>query len=345
MLAKLPYFALKILLKLISFVDLIYTKFKFLGEKDPTRILCDLELKTKDTESLSKTGETHVSVIIPFKDKWELTKQCLKGLSEQKREKIHLEIILVDNGSKEKKTSEGIQSFIKKNPEIDIKVVFSEKPFNFSYLNNLAVKSLTKKPDYLWFLNNDISFLSTNSLQEYVSFALSKRKLGALGSTLLYGDQKSIQHSFVVPGIKIAGAHPLKGTEFNSKLAWFKKPRRVSAVTGASLFVSYKNFIDCKMFDEHLLFSCQDIDLCLKLNERNLENWTLTQTVLVHHESMSRSNSFFEKELSYFYEKWGTKLFVDYPKLSTWNEKPSYKLLSIKFPWRVSIKLQNKLFF
>lgn len=338
-------------MKTIALIELFLTKTRYLLSKDPTAILCNLETPLQKNAPFytekPQAALTTVTVIIPFKDKWHLTENCLKGLISQEKSAITLHIILVDNNSEEKLTEKSIDRFIKENKNIEIKKIFCSKAFNFSYLNNLAVKSINYKTDYLWFLNNDISFLSKKTLKTYTEFAKSCSNLGALGSTLLYGDKKTVQHSFVAPGIKIAGSHPLKGTLFDKDFLWYQKPRAVPAVTGASFFVSYNNFCNVGMFDENLAFSCQDLDLCLRLNEINLVNWCLTQELLIHHESMSRSSNFCEQEIKYFYKKWGGELYKNSfysKKFSTWNETPSFKIIPFNYPWKLALKVQNKLY-
>ncbi len=313
---------------------------------DKTQILCDLEEKTYDpkrnrTLQTNKTKQT-VTVIIPFKDKWFLTKKCLEGLVKQKQEHTSLSILLVDNNSCELETKKGLEEFKEFHKEISIRTLLCQTAFNFSYINNFAVKSLEKKSDFLWFLNNDTSFISDQTLENYTIFASQQESLGALGSTLLFGDEKTIQHSFLAPGVKIVGAHPLKGQLYKKDALWFQKPRLVPAVTGASLFISYENFCSVGMFDEKLAFSSQDLDLCLRLAEKGLQNWTLTNEIIIHHESMTRNHSFKEDEIYYFYKKWGKKL-ETFSRLSTWNEEPCLKFLPLKYPWALAMRIQNYL--
>ena len=346
MLTNLLFLFLKIILKSLAFLDQAYTLLRFPFLKDQTTILCQLEEKSFEKEKTKfnkKKKDTSVSIIIPFKDKWHLTEDCLKGILKQEKKNIDLHIVLIDNNSEEQKTKNQLKLFLETNKSLSIEVLSCSKPFNFSFLNNYAVKHIKNRSKFLWFLNNDISFISQNTLKNYVHFALSKERIGALSSTLLYGDKKTIQHSFLAPGIKIAGAHPLKGTLYKKTAAWFQRPRRVPAVTGASLFISYDFFINVGMFDERLAFSCQDLDLCLQLKKKGLTNWTLTGEPLIHHESLSRKHTFSEVEISYFYSKWKEDLFKFYPKLSTWNETPSLKILPFPYPWKLGIKIQNKI--
>lgn len=311
-------------------------------------MLCDLERQGKNKEikkTLPKIKKKYtVTVIIPFKDKWSLTKKCLDGLVKQRQENTLLSILLVDNNSCELETKKGLKEFKDQHKNFSIQTVLCHAPFNFSYINNFAVKSLEKKTDFLWFLNNDTSFVSHETLENYTTFAIQQENLGALGSTLLFGDEKTIQHSFLAPGVKIVGAHPLKGQLYKKEALWFEKPRSVPAVTGASLFISYKNFFSVGMFDEKLAFSSQDLDLCLRLGEKGLQNWTLTNEIIIHHESMTRNHSFEEDEIYYFYKKWGKKL-ETISKLSTWNEEPCLKFFPLNYPWALAMKIQNELKF
>ena len=126
---------------------------------DKTQILCDLEEKIYDpkrnrTLQTNKTKQT-VTVIIPFKDKWFLTKKCLEGLVKQKQEHTSLSILLVDNNSCEAETKKGLEKFKEIHKQIPIRVLLCQTAFNFSYINNydlFILLNLTIFYEFLCFL-------------------------------------------------------------------------------------------------------------------------------------------------------------------------------------------------
>jgi GT2 family glycosyltransferase len=102
-------------------------------------------------------------------------------------------------------------------------------------------------------------------------------------------------------------------------------PHEVSAVTGACLAVQKAKFDAVGGFDaEHLPIELNDIDLCLRLEERGWRTILATQSVLVHHESASRGRSAavrgrYEREHTYFANRWSERLRDDpyfHPALS-----------------------------
>lgn len=278
-------------------------------------------------------GET-LLVVIPFRDHAKMTDVCVQGLLKQKTTRLKLRICLVDNGSKEEETKKWLQKTLKDHKD-QVALIRDDSPFNFSKLNNRAVKE-AGKTDYILFLNNDIEFLSSGDIARLVSAYSEIPNIGALGCTLLYPDRR-IQHLFAAPGVKIVAAHPLKGIPYSPHDQWFNGVRLVPAITGACLMVSSELFAEVGGFDENLPRHGQDIDLCLKIQKAGFDNWTDTRTVLIHHESYSRKTDIDKKEVSYMYNKWGEYLTCNpyfNSKISRWSEYPVLRYFEGRYPWK-----------
>ena len=142
------------------------------------------------------------SVIIPTRDRAGLLKQCLESLwrttAPARANGLVLEILVVDNGSKEPETAALLKEW-----QACIKVLRSDEVFNWSKLNNLAASRACG--DLLLFLNNDIEALRPGWLEEMASQAL-RPAVGAVGALLLYSDGR-IQHGGVVVGMHNASDH------------------------------------------------------------------------------------------------------------------------------------------
>jgi GT2 family glycosyltransferase len=339
----------KILFKIVELFLNLFTFFKYFFTSDKTKLLLkfrpaqieQIENERRNKPELSLQNQS-ILIVIPFRDKWNLTETCLQSLAMQKYENLKIHVVLVDNNSSEEETQKGLdESIIKyKNTFATLKIEQMPIPFNFSRLNNQAVYNFTESPiDIVFFLNNDIEFVTEFDLKNLVSFFVNTNDIGALGCTLIYpqeSEEKIIQHSFVAPGMKIVGAHPLKGYALHMDNLWFLAPRAVPAVTGAVFLVYYSDFIKTSGFDEQLPTAYQDVDLCLKLQQINKMNWTLTTTVLVHHESATRRKKIIKNEVKYMYEKWGNILIQDAffsKKISSWSEKPTEALFEGNYPW------------
>lgn len=94
------------------------------------------------------------------------TLACLESINSLKIEDINLEVVLVDNNSKERL---GIENGQFKN--INLNLIFSEKNLGFSGGHNLGIKhALSKDADYVIVLNNDV-ILDINLIDQLVKTA------------------------------------------------------------------------------------------------------------------------------------------------------------------------------
>ena len=308
-------------------------------ESDPSKILLDhyTEAQTKaqsilDTklrEFKELTGE--LLVIIPFKDRWDLTSACLKSLNEQIIPSgLSIRVILVDNGSVSMETAQGIKSASEFYPHLKIESLIADYPFNFSKLNNDAFKNFrTEKTRWVLFLNNDVSLNDQNIVSLMTSCLESVPEAGAVGCTLLYPNRR-IQHIFAAPGVKIIAAHPLKGTPYRDDLEWFQKPARpVAAVTGAVMMLRVRDFEAAGMFDEKLPTLGQDIVLSCVVSQKLFKfNVVINSGDVIHHESPTKGAIFSQEELNYAYREYESRLFEKslYSDVFTrWSEIPSYR--------------------
>ena len=306
------------------------------------RYRTDLQLECED-RIITQFDSIHLSskkllVIIPFRDNWNYTNQCLKGLNQQGYNGLEVIVVLADNGSVEDETRSGISDL---QSRIDLKYKISyvryDIPFNFSTLNNMAVNDHADvQADYLLLLNNDVEFLEPNSLAKMVSFISNNPDCGALGCTLLYPDRR-IQHLFISVGVKIVGAHPFKGKEYNPDEVWYSQPRVVGATTGAALLTSLQDYKNLNGLDEKLGSASQDVDYCLKLQDMGKYVAVLPQVNLIHHETISRAPKHDWQEISYMYEKWGSKLTKNNyfsSRFTRWSEQLALTLGEGNFPWQ-----------
>lgn len=256
-----------------------------------------------------KKEDNKVSIIICTRDAKSILKVCIDSIL-QKTEYANYEIIIVDNSSVERETL----SYFEELKKIDfVKVVSIDCPFNYSYLNNEAVKHASG--NILCFLNNDIEVLSPNWLDELVMHA-QRLDIGAVGAKLFYPGSGGIQHFGIVTGIMggVAG-HPFK--YFNAQAdGYFGRLRvvnNVSAVTGACLVTRKTVFESVGGFDEkNLAIAYNDVDLCLKILSLNLRNLVTPFAELIHHESLTRGHedtpeklNRLRQEQDFMKNKWG----------------------------------------
>ncbi|MGH6761195.1 MAG: glycosyltransferase family 2 protein [Phyllobacterium sp.] len=247
-----------------------------------------------------------VSLIIPTKDKVDLLRGCVNSIVE-KTDYQNLEIIIVDNGSKEKKTLVYL-SEIEKRP--DVRVLRYDKPFNYSAINNFAVAQA--KGSIIGLINNDIEVISTDWLTEMVSWTVQS-DIGCVGAKLYYGDD-TIQHAGVILGIGGTAGHSHKHADRHSAGYYhrLKVVQNLSAVTGACLLVRKDVFNEVGgLNEEHLSVAFNDIDFCLKVRKAGYQNVWTPYAELYHLESVSRGAedtpeklARFQKENSYLHKTW-----------------------------------------
>jgi glycosyltransferase involved in cell wall biosynthesis len=254
-----------------------------------------------------------VSIVIPMRDRVGLLEQCIQGIRER-TDYGSLEIVIVDNGSKETATHEFLRGL---ETEGRVRVLRVEGEFNFSHLINRG--AAIANGEVIAFLNNDIDASEPGWLREMVSHAV-RAEVGAVGARLWYPNGK-LQHGGVILGLGGVAGHAFTGVPrghagyFNR--AWLQQ--NCSAVTGACLVVRKKVFEQLGGFDEmNLAISFNDIDFCLRLNAAGFRNVWTPYANLVHHESASRGHqrspeeqAQFVREATFMQEKWGIELLND----------------------------------
>lgn len=233
-------------------------------------------------------GTPKVSIIIPAKNNFRLTKACLKSVF-QKSTYSNLEVILVDNGSDEKSFLDMASEFSQKFP-VNFKWLKYDIPFNFSKLVNYGVKN--SRGDYIILLNNDTEVITEDWIEKLLG-QVQRPSIGVAGVKLLYPNDK-VQHAGVALGINGLVGHPFVKFErydpvyFNTILL----TKNCSALTAACFMVEKRVFNKVNGFEESLAVDYNDVDFCLKVRELGLFNVYLPYVELYHYESISRGDSF-----------------------------------------------------
>ena len=257
--------------------------------------------------------EPMVSILIPTKDHVEVTKKCLDSVYAKTNYR-NFEVILIDNGSVERETLKLFEEYKKKYK--NFRVLREDIEFNYSKLNNLAVKKA--KGDYLVLLNNDTEIITENWLEILVGYAMQPH-VGAVGPKLLYPDE-TVQHAGVILGLGGVASHAYIGSDRNELGMYgrLRVPYNYAAVTGACLCVSKKKFEEVGGLEEDLKVAYNDVDFCLKLLKAGYYNVEIPMVEVYHYESKSRGSDLdadkidrFNAEQDYMWEKWGDILSED----------------------------------
>ena len=226
-----------------------------------------------------------VSVLIPFRDRVDLTQSCVASL-RRCAGAVAYELILIDNGSDQPAT----QAWLDEQAQLDdVCVVRVDEPFNYSRLNNIGRSHA--RGSHLLLLNNDIEFRSAAVLQALLD-PFAYRGTTAVGARLNYPDG-SIQHQGValVKGERRCVVEPGKHLHSPPVLATITPllvQEEFTAATGACLMLRSSDFDRIHGFDEDLAVVFNDVDLCLRLRQSGGSVAVTPFVEIVHHESISR---------------------------------------------------------
>lgn len=237
------------------------------------------------------SGNPKVSIIIPNKDHKNDLEKCINSILE-KTTYENYEIVIVENNSQ---TNEIFKFYkeLEKNKKIKI-VKYDEEGFNYSKINNFGVKK--SEGDYIVLLNNDTEII-TNDWLETMLGNCQREDVGIVGAKLLYKDLK-VQHAGVVLGMTGVAGHVNLGANLEEPGYMSRNViiQNYSAVTGAMMMISKKDFLDVGGLDEEFPIAYNDIDLCLKIREKNKLVVMNPYAQAYHYESKTRGYDNKEKE-------------------------------------------------
>ncbi|NMH60205.1 glycosyltransferase family 2 protein [Alteromonas ponticola] len=249
-----------------------------------------------------------VSLVIPTYNGLELVQACIDSILE-KTTYQNYEIILVDNNSDD---PECLKYFEQLNRHPKITVLKFPFPFNYSAINNFAVKHA--KGEIIGLINNDIEIITPEWL-EYMAGHAMRADIGCVGAKLLYADGR-IQHAGVVLGYGGGAGHAHKYFPRNHPgyLKRIAATQNYSAVTAACLLIKKKLWDQVGGLDEvNLKVAFNDVDFCLRVRETGVRNLYCAEAEMFHYESISRGLDIspekaqrFKQELDFLQTNWAS---------------------------------------
>jgi glycosyltransferase involved in cell wall biosynthesis len=276
-----------------------------------------------------------VSIVIPTKNALTLVKQCVDSIIDQTAYPNY-EIVIVDNGSDDEKALAYFERLAKSGKA---RVLRDDRPFNYSALNNEAVRAA--EGDVICLMNNDIEVISEDWLSEMVSLSLLPN-VGAVGARLWYPNDK-LQHGGVLLGVGGVAGHAHKRMA-RGRYGYFGRAavtQSLSAVTAACLVIKksiYEQVGGLNEIDLEIAFN--DIDFCLRVREAGYRNVWTPFADLYHHESATRGSedtpekrARFSREVLFMQARWGRALEED-PAYNP-NLTLQYEDMSLAWPPRL----------
>ncbi|MCL6443693.1 MAG: glycosyltransferase family 2 protein [Alicyclobacillus sp.] len=242
-----------------------------------------------------------MSIIIPTKDRIDLLERCIASLQLEGMQDV--EVIIIDNDSIEPASH---AYFHRLSTQNGFRIIQSKEKFNYSRLNNLAVRHSVG--DVLLFMNNDTEIL-TDKWWEYLLGYVQQPRIGAVGAKLLYPNGR-IQHGGDIVGLYGAADHAFRGRRASEPGYgnYLRSIRNVSAVTAAFLMMRRTLFDAIGGFDEALDVAFNDVDLCLRIRQAGYDIVWTPQVEVRHYESASRGHLHPDENTIYFREKWASIL-------------------------------------
>lgn len=265
-----------------------------------------------------------VSIIVPTRNRVDLLRTCIEGIAATDYPEI--ETIIVDNDSDDPETLAWLAGL----DPARYRVLRHAGPFNFSTINNRAADEARGR--LLCLLNNDIEMVAPDWLR-IMAVQAQREEVGAVGAQLLYPDGR-IQHAGVTIGMGNAAGHAHRFLRPDAG-GYFRRhalPQFTMAVTAACLVVERERFLAVGGLDEeNFAVAFNDVDLCLRLNQRGWQSFYEPRATLIHHESVSRGldrdpvgAARFAKELAALQRRWRTDEVTDpfhHPQLSRASEQ------------------------
>jgi GT2 family glycosyltransferase len=199
----------------------------------------------------------------------------------------------------------------------NIRVLYYPEEFNYSKINNWAVKQAKGK--YVVLMNNDVTIISPDWMEEMLMYA-QRSDVGAVGAKLLYPDS-TVQHGGIIVGAGVVAHHAYLGLAANNPgyAGRAVLVQNWSAVTAALMMLPKKVFEQINGFDENIAVAYNDVDLCLRLRQADYLIVCNPDVLGHHYESKSRGydNTVIkrkraEEEIECFYKKWGKDLHDPY---------------------------------
>ncbi len=222
-----------------------------------------------------------VSIVIPTRNGHDILKLCLDSLRATAYP--NYEVIVIDNGSDDPAT---LQLLDERSRSGQLRVQRDDSPFNFSALNNRAVRQAARG-ELVLLMNNDIEITHPEWLDEMVGPALEP-DTGCVGARLWYPDGR-LQHGGVIMVCGVAGhAHKFLPKGQHGYMGRAVLAQDFAGVTAACLLVRRSVYDQVGGLDENLAVAFNDVDFCLKVHAAGYRNHWTPYAELIHHESVTR---------------------------------------------------------
>lgn len=209
-----------------------------------------------------------VSIIIVNFNGERFIEKCLSSLKNLNYPQSKLEIVVIDNGSKDSSLN------IIKDKFPKVKIIPNEVN-NYCKANNIGIQNSTG--DLIAFLNNDTE-VDKDWLIELVKVIQTNKRIGAVGSKLIF------------PNGLLNSVGQKEHTSFYFKDEGFKEEdkgqydriKEIESLCGCSILYKKACIKDIGLFDEDLIMYCEDVDMAIRCKSKKWKLYYVPKSKVKH---------------------------------------------------------------
>lgn len=255
-----------------------------------------------------------LSICIVTQNHKRFIKDCLESI--ETIQNVCYEILLLDNCS-----SDGIADLVRNN---FTNVHFFENSTRYGFAKNNNILIEKSKGKYLLLLNPD-TVIKNDAIERLMKFMEENHEAGICGPKLLFPDEKlqlscrkfpTLKSTLIrrtpirnfLPYEKRGSDHLMSNWDHNATI-------EVDWLLGACLMIRRQAILEVGLVDENFPLYCEDIDLCLRMKQKNWKIYYVHDAIVIHHHLAESDKKFFSrktylhfKSMLYFLKKhWYSK--------------------------------------
>ena len=223
-----------------------------------------------------------VAIILINYNSTNYTKDCIQSIIKHTHPQLKWQVIVVDNASAEA-AYQDLKTYLQGRENITL--IRSRLNVGFSGGNMMGVQHA--RADYLYFLNNDTTFLN-DCLKLLYDFMQAHPTTAICSGQMLNGDQQPIRtfNYFPTLSLKLLGPgllRMLKPDDYPIRKNTYQQPLRVPLVSGASMFVRDSMFAAVGGLDTNYFFYCEEEDLAYTFRKKGWDCYLVPAAQFIHY--------------------------------------------------------------
>jgi N-acetylglucosaminyl-diphospho-decaprenol L-rhamnosyltransferase len=256
-----------------------------------------------------------VSFVIVSYNVAELLEECIRSIVERPADGLNVEIIVVDNASRDSSVELVRQKFP------DVRLIANIFNYGFPRGCNQGLRAANGR--YIFFLNPDARIVG-DGLEKLVNFLAEKPDAGVVAPILRYADGSLQPNRRRFPGYGLAFVEstilerypPFKNLAVLKKFKFEDVPpetaHQVDWVVGAAFLVRREVCDAIGGLDERFFMYSEELDFCRRVKNAGWEVWYTPAATVVHVEGKSsgqdvpaRHINFHTSKISYYRKHYG----------------------------------------